>query len=178
MTTVARNQHFVPQGYLAAFTNDGTRDGRLFVSDLVSQSTFQTKPRNVAAKRDFNRVDVDGLDPGALEQALGQLEGKAVTVIRGIRADGELPGDQELGYVVNLMALLVARNPKLRRAMNTARRHEVRIIGDLLTSDRRRLEHDVQKAKDADFISGDDDVSGARNLLLVYEEREQAHVLA
>ena len=81
MRKVARNHHFVPQGYLAGFTDDGTRNGRLFVSDLASGSVFQTKPRNVAAKRDFNRIDTEGQEPDALEQALGEFEGRAVDLL-------------------------------------------------------------------------------------------------
>lgn len=159
MKKFARHHHFVPRGYLAGFTDDGTRDGRLFVSDLVSRSIFQTRPRNVAAERDFNRIDADGQDPDALERALGEFEGRAASVIRGIRESGELPTDEELSYVINLMALFVVRNPKSRRNMNAARRHEVRIIGDMLISNRRLFEHQVAKAKEEGFIQKDADVS-------------------
>lgn len=155
----ARNHHFVPQGYLAGFTGDGTREGRLFVSDLVSRSVFQTKPRNVAAERDFNRIEADGHDPDTLEQQLGKFEGRAISVIRGIQASGELPADEELSYVINLMALLVVRNPKSRRGMNTARRHTVRVIGDMLTSDRQLFEYHFAKAKEDGFVRRDAEVS-------------------
>ena len=79
MKNVARRHHFVPQGYLAGFTNDGTRAGLLTVFDRVSQSIFLAKPRNVAAKRDFNRVDLEGRPPDYLEQAMGEFEGKAIS---------------------------------------------------------------------------------------------------
>ena len=158
-TKFARNHHFVPRGYLAGFTDNGTRDGRLFVSDLVSRSIFQTKPRNVAAARDFNRIDADGKDPDAFERSLGEFEGRAVSVIRGIRESGALPAAEELSYVINLMALFVVRNPKSRRAMNAARRHTVRVIGDMLSSDRRLFEYHIAKAKDNGFIRKDADVS-------------------
>lgn len=161
MRKFARNHHFVPQGYLAGFTDDGTRDGRLFVSDLASGSVFQTKPRNVAAKRDFNRIDTDGQDPDVLEQALGDFEGRAAAVIRGIRESGELPADEELSYVINLMALLVVRNPKSRRSMNAARQHTVRVIGDMLSSDRRLFEYHIAKAKDDGFVPKNADVTFA-----------------
>ncbi|MEE9287905.1 MAG: DUF4238 domain-containing protein [Gammaproteobacteria bacterium] len=159
MKKFARNHHFVPQGYLAGFTDDGAREGRLFVSDLVSRSVFQTKPRNVGAERDFNRIEADGQDPDALERRLGEFEGRAISVIRWIQASGELPADEELSYVINLMALLVVRNPKTRRAMNSARRHTVHVIGDLLTSDRRLFEYHIAKAKEDGFVRQDAEVS-------------------
>ena len=135
MKKIARNHHFVPQGYLGGFTENGTRNGRLFVFDLVSHSVFPTIPRNVGAKREFNRIDADGQDPDALERALGEFEGRAISVIRGIQASGDLPTDDEFSYVLNLMALLVVRNPRSRKKMNDARGHTARVIGDLLASD-------------------------------------------
>ena len=159
MKTFARNHHFIPQGYLAGFTEEGTRYGRLFVSDLVSRSVFQTKPRNVGAKRDFNRIDVDGQDPDALERALGMFEGRAISILRGIQTSDELPADEEFSYVLNLMALIIVRNPRSRKHMNKARHHTVRVIGDLLASDNRLFEHHLEKAKEDGFVPQDNEVS-------------------
>lgn len=156
---LARNHHFIPQGYLAAFSDDGTRDGRLFVFDFVSPSIFQTRPRNISAKRDFNRVELDGQDPDALERALGEFEGKAVSVIRGIEVCAELPRDEEFSYVLNLMALIIIRNPRTRRNMNKTRDQGVRIIGDMLASDRRLYEHHLSRAKKGGFVPQNTEVS-------------------
>ena len=161
MKKFARNHHFISQGYLAGFTEEGTRDGRLHVSDLVSHSVFQTKPRNVGAERDFNRIDVDGQDPDALERALGEFEGKAISIIRGIQTTGALPNDEDFNYVLNLMALFIVRNPRRRRQMNDARHNVVRVIGDLLTSNKRLFEHHLAQAKENGFVPQDPEVSYA-----------------
>ena len=158
MKNVARKHHFVPQGYLAGFTDDGTRTGVLTVFDRVSQSVFAARPRNVAAKRDFNRVELAGLPPDAVERALGDLEGKAIAAIRRLRERGGHLTAEQLSDIVNLMTLLVVRNPQGRRAMNTARKHEVRIILDILASDRGVYEHHVAKAKSDGSIPDDADV--------------------
>jgi len=171
MKKLARNHHFVPQGYLAGFTHDGTRNGWLFVSDLVSRSTFWTKPRNVAAERDFNCIDADGREPDALETAFGEFEGWTASVLRGIRETSQLPSDDDLSYVVNLMALLVVRNPKRRRAMNAARRHEVRSIGSMLASDRRLFQGHVSRAKEEGFIRKDLNVSFEEMRQFLKDER-------
>ena len=78
---IARKHHFVPQSYLAGFTDDG----KLTVFDLESRKTFRTTPRKVATKRDFNRIDVHGLPPDAVEQALGDFEGRAISTIRRLQ---------------------------------------------------------------------------------------------
>lgn len=62
-----RRQHFVPQFYLRGFA--GEKD-QLFVVDRPSKKTFRTAPKNVAAERDFNRVEVEGIAPNAVEKAL------------------------------------------------------------------------------------------------------------
>ena len=152
MRNVARNHHFVAQGYLAGFTDDGTRHGKLTVFDLDSRRIFRTGPRNVAAKRDFNRIDLEGRPPDDLERSLGDFEGEAIAAIRRVQEGGGPLTDDALSHVVTLMTLLVVRNPRFRRAVNTARRHEVRIIGDILTSNRRVYEHHVAEAKREGFI--------------------------
>jgi len=159
MRKLARNHHFVPQGYLAGFTDCGTRDGQLFVCDLTSGKVFPTRPRNIGAERDFNRIEVDGHDPDALERALGEFEDRAISVIRGIQASGELPADEEFSYVINLMALLVVRNPRFRGNMNQAIDHTVRVMGDWLVSDKRLYERHLAQAKAAGFVSQDTEVS-------------------
>ena len=148
---VARKHHFVPQGYLAGFTDDG----KLTVFDLESKKTFRTTPKNVAAKRDFNRIDVHGLPPDAVERALGDFEGKAISTIRWLQESEGSMTDDELSDIVTLMTLLVTRNPRRRHRMNAARRHAVRVIASMLTSDRRIYESHVARAKRDGFISKD-----------------------
>ena len=150
--TRAKNQHFLPQSYLVGFTGD---KGRLFVSDLVSRRVFPTNPRNVGADGPFNRIEAHGHDPDIWERQRAKFEDRAIFVIRGIQASGELPADEELSYVINLMALLVVCNPRSRRTMNTAKGHMVRVIGDMLSSDRLLFEHHIASAKDEGFIRKD-----------------------
>jgi hypothetical protein len=119
MVAVARNHHYVPQGYLAGFTNTGARDGKLYVFDLRTGSIFQTRPRNVAAERDFNRIDIDGANPDALETSLSGFEDKAVLAIRKIAQENTYYGGTDLSYVINLLCLLLYRNPRTRRSLNS-----------------------------------------------------------
>ena len=158
MKKVAKNHHFVPQGYLAGFTDDGSLDGKLTVFDLESRRFFLTRPRNVAAKRNFNRVDLKGGNPDDLERSLGEFEGEAISAIRCVQKHGGPPTEDELNYILNLMALLVVRNPRRREAVNTARRAAVRLIGDLLISDPRIYNHHVALAKRDGFIRENLDV--------------------
>ena len=66
----ARNHHFVPQFYLKGFARPRSKDGRLTVFDLKTRKSFATRPRNVAARRDYNRIEIEGQDPNAIESQL------------------------------------------------------------------------------------------------------------
>src|SRR4051812_1710975 len=70
----ARNHHFVPQFYLKGFAKPRSKDGKLFVCDMKERRRFQTRPRNVAAKRDFNRVEAEHIDPNIVESQLSAIE--------------------------------------------------------------------------------------------------------
>jgi hypothetical protein len=72
----------VPQFYLRGFVGE---DGMLFVIDRPSKKSFRTPPKNVAAVRDFNRVDVAGMDPNAVEKALADFESKVAPELCRIR---------------------------------------------------------------------------------------------
>lgn len=140
MAPLARNHHFVPQCYLAGFTDTGTVKGRLCVFDFEASRFFRQRPRNVAFEVDFNRFETQNHPPDALESAFGQFEGKAASVIRRICAQERLPEDEEFSYVINLIALLAVRNPSMRRSMDTARNHMWRVVADMLASDKALFE--------------------------------------
>lgn len=152
MEQTARDHHFVPQCYLAGFTDTGTKDGRLYAFDFVDGRGFRPKPRNVAFEVDFNRFDAEDHPPDALERAFGEFEGKVASVIRAICREAELPADEELSYVLNLICLLATRNPRLRKSMTIARRHTSRIIGDLLVADRGTCERQFAAARETGFV--------------------------
>ena len=158
MKNVARRHHFVPQGYLAGFTDDGTRNGKLTVLDLESGKIFPANPRKVATNRDFNRIDLNGLSPDVVERELGDFEGKAISSIRQLQERGRDMSNDERSDIVTLMTLLVVRNPRRRRRFSDARRHADRVLRDILASDRGIYEHHFAKAKSDGAIPEDADL--------------------
>lgn len=155
---VARRHHYLPQAYLAAFTDDGTQDSQFFVLDVESGRRFSTSPKNVAVERDFNRVDIEGVSPDAIEQALSSLEERAAQAIRQVIAREEFPDGDGHNLILNLLGLIAVRNPKFRGSFNQSRAHSMRVIADLLVSDKKIWEHHVRKAREAGEI-GETDVS-------------------
>ena len=147
--SVARKHHYIPLGYLAAFTDSGTKDGQFYVLDVGSRKAFRTSPSNVAAERDFNRVDIEGHSPDAVENSLAPFEGEAVAAIRRVIKTRTYPSNNDWNYILNLIALLAVRTPRFRKSFNRSRKQALRIRLDLLVSDEKIWEKHVQKAKEA-----------------------------
>jgi hypothetical protein len=147
--SIARKHHYIPQAYLSSFTSEGTKDGQFFVLDVESGRAFRTSPRNVGAKRDFNRVDVEGRSPDVVENALAPFEGEAVDAIRRVIETQRFPDDSDWNLILNLLALIAVRSPGMRNSFNRSREQGLRMIGDLLVSDENLWKTHMRKAREA-----------------------------
>ncbi len=112
--TDARHHHYVPQGYLRGFAIGTGRQAKVYCIDLRERRSFWPKVRNVAGERDFNRVERAGVDPNILETVLGHFESDAATALRNIEAADTFQNRDDRTLVLNLIALIAARNPKFR----------------------------------------------------------------
>jgi len=146
--STARRHHYLPQSYLAQFTDKSTKEGQFFVLEVESGRTFRTSPKNVAVELDFNRVDIDGHPPDIVENALSPLEQEAAQAIANTVATGEFPNDKDYNSILNLICLIAVSNPFFRKSFNRAREQTIHIIGDLLVSDEKLFQHHVRKAKE------------------------------
>jgi len=109
-----RKQHYVPQFYLRKFT--GAKD-MLLVFDREKKETYRSKPFGVAAQRDFNRIDVDGMDANAVEKVLSEFEGETAPHLERVIANKSIADQGDRSAMVNLMAAMTLRNPKRRQVM-------------------------------------------------------------
>jgi hypothetical protein len=151
--TIARKHHYLPQAYLAAFTDNGSKKARFYVLNLETGKCFRTSPQNVAAIRDFNRVDMDGHPPDVLEQALSNGEQRMSEACRKVDSLRTFPSDEDYSYILNLICLLAVRDPQRRKTLNRAREQTTRIIESMLVSDPKIYEHHLKKAIEAGKLS-------------------------
>lgn len=147
--STARRHHFVPQAYLAGFTDTGTKNGQMYVMEAETRRSFRTSPKNIAVEKDFNRIDVDGYPLDYIENTLSPLEGSAVQAISRISDSTKFPSDTDYSAILHLMALLFIRNPKLRKSFNRSREHETRILSDLLVSSEATFNYQMAKARES-----------------------------
>jgi len=145
----ARLHHYLPQAYLASFTDSGTKHGQFFVLDVESGRSFRTSPKNVAAERDFNRIAVEGLSPDCIEQSFAPFEQSAVEAIYKTIASGTFPNDQDCNWILNLLGLIAVRHPQRRGSFNRSREEAMHLWGLSLVSDKKTFDHHVQMARAA-----------------------------
>lgn len=117
----ARRHHTVPRFYLERFACPH-RKGRLLVLDASTRKHFHAKPEDVAVERDFNRVEADGVEPDALEAALGEIESEFSQAVRRTVDGKRFASEEDKIVIANFAAVLMIRNPRLRSLM--AKLHE------------------------------------------------------
>lgn len=110
----ARNHHFVPQYYLKGFAKPRSKDGKLTVFDLKDRKGFVTRPRNVAARRDYNRIEIESQDPNVVESKLADLEALGDQAFRRIIAARSIEDRDDFSLVHVLIARIAISNPAFR----------------------------------------------------------------
>lgn len=144
MKKTARHHHYLPQCYLRGFTKPGEKKSKLTVIDLKRRKRFKTNTRNVGGIRDFNRIEIDGIEPDAIEKSLSSFEGHVASSLLRIRQTLAFDGkDREC--ILNLIALLAVRSPEKRENWRKFQADIAERITDLSLATKERWES--QKAK-------------------------------
>lgn len=149
MKPKARKHHYLPQSYLAEFTETKAKDGQFYVLDIHGNKSFRTSPINVAAERDFNRVTIEGQPLDVIEKALSDFENRGVQAIRNVNRTETFPNDEDCNYILNLISLIAVRNPQRRNSFNRVREAVIHKIGDFLVSNEKIWNHHLKKAQEA-----------------------------
>lgn len=163
----ARGHHFISQCYLKRFTRNGSKNSKLWAYEIREGKAFETLPANVAHQRDFNRVDLEGHAPDALETSLAQFESQVEPALKAIEAARSLEDTEAWLHVLNLVTLFAVRNPRMREMMRDAHERTARMVMDLTLAKRERWESQVKRAVAAGHLSPD--------LGVTYEEAKDFH---
>lgn len=108
-----RNHHYVSQFYLKGFSKNGGKKAKLFVYDKEQKKYFLSNPRNVASKRDFNRISLKGKE-NYFENHQSEMEGIFTPIFKQVIETKKYPNDEQLRNILNFIALVSLRNPKIR----------------------------------------------------------------
>lgn len=144
----ARHHHYLSQCYLKGFTKGGAKKSKLAVIDFKEKKRFETIPRNVGGVRDFNRIDVEGVDQNELEKLLSQFEGEAARALRNLEKTLQFDGETRT-VLINLIALLAVRSPEMREHWRKSRAEIAERIMDLSLATKERWESQIRQMKES-----------------------------
>jgi Protein of unknown function (DUF4238) len=87
------------------------------VFDGKDRKSYTTAIDNVGLERDFNRVEIEGLEADAFEKVMASFEGQVAPALDRIIAAGAIQSDEDRFALVNLICALSLRNPRLRETI-------------------------------------------------------------
>jgi hypothetical protein len=109
------NHHFIPQFYLRGFSDAvDRRKSQVFVFDQSTTKAFRTLVRNIGARRNFFRIDVEGFEPNHVEDGMAEIEGEIAPLLEEVIATKSFPSDAHFSSVMMLMGNVAVRNPRFR----------------------------------------------------------------
>jgi hypothetical protein len=111
----ARRNHYVPQCWLAGFTENGEKDGRLYVTDFTRNKQWNTSPDKAGHQRDFYRlVESPNLEPLVYEKLLANIESDAAPIFKELDRTLTEPTVDQLEVLLVFMASQWIRVPAFR----------------------------------------------------------------
>lgn len=145
----ARHHHYLSQCYLKGFTNGQSKKSKLSVIDFEKNKSFETIPRNVGGLRDFNRVDIEGVDQNFVESELAIFEDHAATALNRLKKTLDFSGETK-EILLNLMALIAVRSPKRREHWSNTLAREADIAIGMSLDSKERWESQARQRKEKD----------------------------
>ncbi|HEQ1717495.1 TPA: DUF4238 domain-containing protein [Pseudomonas aeruginosa] len=161
----SRHHHYLSQCYLRGFTQGSAKNSKLTVLDLKSNTKFETIPRNVGGMRDFNRVEIAGVDPEIVEKAQADFEGEVATALKKLEATSDFSGETK-NVILELIGMLAIKSPEMRKHLAEPQVKIAKLMMAMNLESKERWEAQV-----AEFIkSTGEDISGGAT----YEEVKSA----
>jgi hypothetical protein len=127
--------------------------------DKVSHTKFMASPRNVASARDFNRGDAEGVAPDHVESGYAKFESLLAPALRRTGDSRNFGNAEDHNLVLNLIALLVVRTPRMRENVRDFHERVARQVMSLTVANKERYESIFGRAVEDGYIDGDTLVS-------------------
>jgi hypothetical protein len=108
----ARAHHFVPQCWLAGFTDTGKKDGRLWATDFKRRKQWPSTPPNIGHRRDFYRVSDPKTDPLIVEKIFSKIEDGIAPILKAMDEGRRGPTREELEALLFFIAFSGAEYPR------------------------------------------------------------------
>ncbi|MEH6677287.1 DUF4238 domain-containing protein [Phenylobacterium sp.] len=149
---IARRHRYVPRCYLKGFADD--RDSpQVYVVDLRRLAAFPSSTRNVAQERDFHSLADTDVEADALEKAFSVFESDVSCALERCVATGTFEDGSDRHYILNLIALIAVKNPRVRANADRFRKRIMKRAIDLAISSPEIWERQMREAKASGFVN-------------------------
>jgi hypothetical protein len=115
--STSRHHHYLSQCYLKGFTQGNAKKSKLTVIDLKESKTFETIPRNVGGMRDFNRVEIEGVDPEVIEKTQSEFESKVAKALQELPETLDFSSETK-DLILGLIGMLAIKSPEMREHLS------------------------------------------------------------
>jgi hypothetical protein len=130
--SIPRKHHYIPKSYLAAWTDDGTLEGRLQVIDKSTARTWEVRPVNAAKETDLYMIDVseieEDIEATKIETTFATIEDAAAPVIRRMLTEEFVPEGEDREKLVAFLSVLAMRVPSRLRWIDDILRKPVEMM--------------------------------------------------
>lgn len=110
----ARNHHYVPQCYLKGFAKLRSKSSKLKAYDIRRGKVFAPTPRNIGSKRDYNRIDIVGVDPNFIESEWSKIESQFDQALGRVISAHSIDDETDLHWILALLSRIIVSNPDYR----------------------------------------------------------------
>ena len=107
------------------------RRQRINVIDGIEKRVFVANTQNVAAERDFNRLELDGVAPDRLEVGFNAFETEVAAAIDRTCKQKTFTDAGDRALILNLIGLMALRNPRQRRNVDDFQARVAKMMMDL-----------------------------------------------
>lgn len=144
--STSRHHHYLSQCYLKGFTQGSAKKSKLLVMDLKNNKKFESTPRNVGGMRDFNRVEINGIDPEIIEKAQSDFESKAATALKNLEETSDFSGETK-DVILELIGMLAIKSPEMREHLAKPQAQIANLIMAMTFESKERWESQIAQIK-------------------------------
>lgn len=152
-------QHYIPQCYLRQFAIRYRKGHQLAVFDRKTDKSFRANVKDVACQNYFNRIELDGMDPDALEKAMSEFETGLARALARINEARSLENAEDRAYLITLIGLTALRNPEMRENIRKIHQDLGKINIAARLASRETYDASVQEAKQQGALPATYDVT-------------------
>lgn len=151
--------HYVPQCYLRQFALQYRKGHHVAVFDRKIGTSFRANVKDVACQNYFNRLNLTGMAPDALEKAMSGFETKLAAALARINEARSHENEEDRAYLITLVGLTALRNPDIRESLRKIYEDAGKMNIAARLASKETYDESIRQAKDQGALPADYNVT-------------------